>query len=156
MMVDHFQHFQSMLSNSLTPITLISGVGLIMLCMTNRYNHSTDRIRQLIKKREDLGLAGEPDIDHEIKLIFRRASYLRRSMLCLSLSAVCSGLLVATNIVSHFSETSFVVISSLLLIAALLLIVLSTAFFSAEIGVSLHALGMAVKHLPGKKPSKKH
>lgn len=41
--------FQDMLVNALTPITLISGVGLLMLCMTTRYNHATDRIRQLIK-----------------------------------------------------------------------------------------------------------
>lgn len=143
--------FQGMLANSLTPITLISGVGLIMLCMTNRYNHSTDRIRQLIKKRDDLGLAGEPDIDREIRIIFRRALFLRRAMLCLSLSALCSGLMVAANVIQHFSGTSFVALSSLLLVAALLLIVVSTAFFSVEIGVSLHALGMAVKHLPGKK-----
>lgn len=148
-------HFQGMLANSLTPITLISGVGLIMLCMTNRYNHSTDRIRQLIKKREDLGLAGEPDIDREIRLIFKRANLLRRSLLCLSLSAACSGLLVGLNVFSHFSETSFAMVNSLLLIAALLLIVLSTAFFSMEIGVSLHALGMAVKHLPSKQSSKR-
>ena len=45
--------FQDMLVNALTPITLISGVGLLMLCMTTRYNHATDRIRLLILFRED-------------------------------------------------------------------------------------------------------
>lgn len=146
--------FQGMLANSLTPITLISGVGLIMLCMTNRYNHSTDRIRQLIKKREDLDLSNEPDIDHEIRLIFRRANLLRRSLLCLALSAACSGLLVGANVVSHLTGTGFVMLNSIFLVAALLLIVLATAFFSLEIGISLHALGMAVEHLPGKKSTK--
>lgn len=143
--------FQSMLANALTPITLISGVGLMMLCMTNRYNHATDRIRQLIKRREDSGLANEPDLDREIRLIFRRASYLRRSMLCLSLSAVCSGLLVATNVVSSLSGANLVTLAAVWLILALALIVGSTAFFCMEIGTSLHALGMAVEHLPGRK-----
>ncbi|BBF22167.1 DUF2721 domain-containing protein [Sutterella megalosphaeroides] len=142
-----FEQFQNMLVNALTPITLISGVGLMMLCMTNRYNHSTDRIRQLIKKREDGGSFVEPALDKEIHLIFRRASYLRKAMLCLSLSAVCSGLLVATNVLSNFSSTNFVTISAIWLVLALGLIVVSTAFFCMEIGLSLHALGLAVEHL---------
>ena len=37
--------FQEVLSSALTPITLISGVGMLILCMTNRYSHCMDRIR---------------------------------------------------------------------------------------------------------------
>lgn len=44
--------FNDSLSLALAPITLISGVGLLMICMTNRYNHATNRIRQLMAKRE--------------------------------------------------------------------------------------------------------
>jgi hypothetical protein len=35
------------LSDALTPITLISGVGLLLLAMTARYNYTTDRVRAL-------------------------------------------------------------------------------------------------------------
>ena len=45
--------FDAVVSNALTPITLISGVGLVMLCMTNRYNHTVDRIRQLLQLYAD-------------------------------------------------------------------------------------------------------
>ena len=44
--------FNEALAASLTPITLISGVGLLMICMTNRYNHATNRIRLLMAKRD--------------------------------------------------------------------------------------------------------
>ncbi len=145
------QAFQEMLVNALTPITLISGVGLMMLCMTTRYSHSTDRIRQLIKRREDGGKKNEPDLDREIRLIFRRAVFLRRAMLCLTLSAVCSGLLVATNVLAHFTHTNLVPASAVWLVGSLALIVCSAAFFSVEVSISLHALGMAVEHLPNKK-----
>ncbi len=140
--------FHNLLVTALTPITLISGVGLMLLCMTNRYNHTTDRIRQLIKLREDGGLKNEPDLDREIRLIFRRASNLRRSMLCLTLSTVCAGLLVATNVCSEFTGQSFVTLSAFWLICSLILIVSSTAFFCLEVSLSLHALSMAVTHLP--------
>lgn len=39
--------FAALLIQSITPVTLISGVGLMLLCMTARYNHTTDRVRQL-------------------------------------------------------------------------------------------------------------
>ncbi|MDO5530670.1 DUF2721 domain-containing protein [Sutterella sp.] len=142
--------FASMLANSLTPITLISGVGLMLLCMVARYNHTTDRIRQLLKRREDGDYSLEPDIDREIHLLFRRAKYLRRAMLCLVLSDVCSGLLVATNVLAHLTALNFIIVSSFWLGLGLALIVASTVYFSLEVRVSLHALQMAIEHLPGK------
>lgn len=144
--------FASMLANSLTPITMISGVGLMLLCMVARYNHTTDRVRQLLKQREAGDYENEPDIDREIHLIFRRSKYLRRAMLCLVLSDVCSGLLLATNVIAHLSELNFVTMSSLWLALALGLIVASTAYFSLEVRISLNALRMAIEHLPGKSP----
>ena len=37
--------FNRLLLEALTPITLISSVGLLMLCMTARYNHTTNSLR---------------------------------------------------------------------------------------------------------------
>jgi len=129
--------FAALLTNSITPVTLISGVGLMLLCMTARYNHTTDRVR-------------EPDLDFEIHLIFRRSRYLRRAMLSLVLSDVCSGLIVATNVAAHLSNLNFVTLSSIWLAFALALIVASSIYFSLEVRLSLHALETAIDHLPGK------
>ena len=114
--------FAALLTNSITPVTLISGVGLMLLCMTARYNHTTDRVRQLLKRREDGDYEKEPDLDFEIHLIFRRSRYLRRAMLSLVLSDVCSGLIVATNVAAHLSNLNFVTLSSIWLAFALSLI----------------------------------
>lgn len=142
------------LANALTPITLISGVGVLMLCMTNRYNHTTDRIRQLIKKREEGGLMLEPDIDAEIHLIFRRASLLRKAMLSVALASVFTGFLVAVNIFSSLFNLDLSIFASIGLLAALILIITSTAFFSLEITISLKALGITIDHLPKEKENK--
>ena len=139
--------FAALLTNSITPVTLISGVGLMLLCMTARYNHTTDRVRQLLKRREDGDYEKEPDLDFEIHLIFRR---LRRAMLSLVLSDVCSGLIVATNVAAHLSNLNFVTLSSIWLAFALALIVASSIYFSLEVRLSLHALETAIDHLPGK------
>lgn len=141
--------FNQSLALALGPITLISGVGLLMICMTNRYNHATNRIRQLMKKRrEDTSQALLPIIDEEIDLLYMRASLLRRGMLSVALSALLSALLVAVSVGSRFLGINLMVLESVILVAATLLIVLSALLFSSEISISLKALNLAVKNIP--------
>ena len=141
--------FNQTLALALGPITLISGVGLLMICMTNRYNHATNRIRQLMKKRrEDASQALLPIIDEEIDLLYMRASLLRRGMLSVALSALLSALLVAVSVGSRFLGINLMVLESVILVAATLLIVLSALLFSSEISISLKALNLAVKNIP--------
>ena len=141
--------FNQSLALALVPITLISGVGLLMICMTNRYNHATNRIRQLMKKRrEDTSQALLPIIDEEIDLLYMRASLLRRGMLSVALSALLSALLVAVSVGSRFLGINLMVLESVILVAATLLIVLSALLFSSEISISLKALNLAVKNIP--------
>ena len=47
--------FTLILSSALTPITLISGVGLLLLTMSARYDHTTARVRQLLHADEMTG-----------------------------------------------------------------------------------------------------
>lgn len=140
--------FELIMHNALTPIVLISGVGLVMLSMTNRYNNCTDRIRQLIREREANGFRYEPDLDREILLVYKRAAYLRKALLCISLSAVFTGAIIAVNLIAGYSGLNLAVLSSILLVGSLGLIMGAATFFSLEVGLSLHALSMAVNHLP--------
>ena len=110
--------FQEVLSSALTPITLISGVGMLILCMTNRYSHCMDRIRGLVKIRTQ------------------------------GLSRGSSGLLVATNVFGTYFGFDAAPFAAVWLVLALLLIIAATVAFAFEIRLSLHALGLAVEHMP--------
>lgn len=138
--------FNDSLSLALAPITLISGVGLLMICMTNRYNHATNRIRQLMAKRE--GNIIRSVIDTEIDLLYMRASLLRRGMLSVALSAFFSAILVAVSVSARFLDLDIHILESCILVAAVLLIVLSALLFAGEINVSLKALKLAVDKVP--------
>ena len=98
--------FVSVLSSALTPVTLISGVGLLMLTMSARYAHTTNRIRELLKTRLQLLTAGQLTkddlklIDEEILLIFHRSKLLKRAILFVVMSAAFSGLLVLTSVIA--------------------------------------------------------
>ena len=138
--------FNHALAGALTPITLISGVGLLMICMTNRYNHATNRIRQLMAKRDTAEASLEPDIDAEIEIIYLRASLLRKGVLSVAVSAVFSALLVTISVSSRFLNVDMSTLEGIT--AAITLIVISSLLFSAEISLSLKALGLAIEHLP--------
>lgn len=142
--------FNQSLSLALAPITLISGVGLLMICMTNRYNHATNRIRQLMARRagRENDEAFRLIIDREIDLLFMRASLLRRGMLSVSLSAFFTAILVAVSVGSRFLEIDSSTLESTILVAAVLLIVLTALFFASEINYSLKALKLAVDKVP--------
>ena len=140
--------FNHALAGALTPITLISGVGLLMICMTNRYNHATNRIRQLMAKRDTAEASLEPDIDAEIEIIYLRASLLRKGVLSVAVSAVFSALLVTISVSSRFPNVDMSTLEGITLVAAITLIVISSLLFSAEISLSLKALGLAIEHRP--------
>ncbi len=140
--------FQTVLTHALTPITLISGVGLVKLCMTTRYNHCADCVRQLIAERETVGLQEDPDLDQEISVLYERCSLLRRAMLCLALSTVSAGLLVALNVLESFWNLNWTGLSAALLGVALLLIIVSCVFFTLEVSLSLKAIRLLVRRVP--------
>ncbi len=142
--------FVSVLSSALTPVTLISGVGLLMLTMSARYAHTTNRIRELLRNR--LQLVGLPDkgdevelVDEEILLIFHRSKLLKRSILFVVMSAAFSGLLVLTSVLSTMFSLNLRSVEDLLLFLAVGFIVISTVLFSREVSISLRALGMTVR-----------
>lgn len=140
--------FNDSLSLALAPITLISGVGLLMICMTNRYNHATNRIRQLMAKGNIDNSIIRSVIDTEIDLLYMRASLLRRGMLSVALSAFFSAILVAVSVSARFLDLDIHILESCILVAAVLLIVLSALLFAGEINVSLKALKLAVDKVP--------
>lgn len=144
-----FSEFTQLVGQALTPITMISGVGILMLCMTFRYNHASDRIRQLIEKREEAsGTSKEPDLDAELDLIFHRAALLRTATLFVVFSAFCSALLVFGGVLGGLLGFPMDVFQSVMLCLSICGIIGSTSFFAAEISVSLHALALVIEHLP--------
>ena len=138
--------YHQMLATSLPPVTLISGVGLLLLAMTARYNHSTNRVRQLLRERNSIAPRENPDLNKEIDFIFERASLLRKSILTVVLSAPFSGLQVLASILEcvFMLDLDFLKLSFLILSICFLLI--STIYFVREVSLSTKAIGLSVDH----------
>lgn len=124
---------------------MISGVGLLLLSMTNRYSRVIDRARDLVKR---LDAGTEPNhpglLLEELRITYRRGRILRMAILLSSFSI----LFVAITVFSLFAEQMlgvhvdyFSVPCFGLALAALLA---SLYLFIRDLGVSLAGLELEI------------
>ena len=76
------------LSASIAPVIVISGVGLLLLSMTNRHGRVIDRARELIRDLEVTadGLRRKSLLE-QVRLIYRRGRILQVSIILSSVSS---------------------------------------------------------------------
>lgn len=133
------------LSDALTPITLISGVGLLLLAMTARYNYTTDRVRALLKERRQKAPVIDPVLEKAIRLTYERNHLLKNAILAVTTSAAFSGILVLVTILEHLLELNMEVWKSTMLLTAVVFIVVSTIFFVLEVQISLKTIRTSIR-----------
>ncbi|MGA2267742.1 MAG: DUF2721 domain-containing protein [Bryobacteraceae bacterium] len=138
------------LSASIAPVIVISGVGLLLLSMTNRYSRVIDRARELI---DDLNATGEEtrrkQLVEQIRIIYRRARILRLAIILSSASI----LFVAVTVLSLFAgqvlgvKTDYV--SAPCFGLCLLALLGSLYFFIRDVSISLTALELEIESYTG-------
>ncbi len=127
------------------PVILISGVGLLLLTMTNRLGRAIDRARLLkaeLSKRTD---AEREQILAQVNIIYRRARVIRLSITLAALSVLLASALIITLFVTALLhlELGFFVVS--IFIACMASLFASLVAFIRDINLSLHALKLELK-----------
>jgi hypothetical protein len=122
------------------PVILISGVGLLMLSMTNRLGRVVDRSRALA---ESLRRSPEPEHDRfrsQLRILAIRSRLLRLAITLASLSVLLAAVLVIGIFFSALLhlEVGFLII--LLFVGCLLCLIGSLIVFIRDLYVSLVAL----------------
>lgn len=138
--------FSATLSDALAPVTLISGVGLLLVSMSARYCHATSRIRQLLAERKEEPEDFHEEIDQSIDLIYKRASLLKTGILTLMISAAFSSLQVLVIVIERLFSLDLSLMKSTMLLASVIFIVISSCIYVSEVQVSVKALGLTVHH----------
>ena len=138
--------FSATLSDALAPVTLISGVGLLLVSMSARYCHATSRIRQLLAERKEESEDFHVEIDQSIDLIYKRASLLKTGILTLMISAAFSSLQVLVIVIERLFSLDLSLMKSTMLLASVIFIVISSCIYVSEVQVSVKALGLTVHH----------
>ncbi len=78
------------------PVILMSGVGLLLLSMTNRLGRAIDRARILRSEWYQAEPAVQKRTDAQLHILWRRADTLRKSIILASLSLLLAACLIIT------------------------------------------------------------
>ena len=127
------------------PVILISGVGLLLLTMTNRLGRTIDRARQLGR---DLPAAhGDKRTQSltQITIIYRRARVLRVSIALAGFSVLLVSALIILLFVSELMNWQANVFIVLVFIASMISLFSSLVAFLYDINLALHALRLELQ-----------
>ena len=135
------------LSASIAPVIVISGVGLLLLSMTNRYSRVIDRARDLVKELDVLSTADDRRrrlLVEQVQSIYRRARILRAAIIMSSVCIVFVALTVLSLFAGQILQTELDYVSVPFFGLGLISLLVSLYFFIQDVGISLVALELEV------------
>ena len=130
---------------SITPVALISGVGLLLLSMTNRLGRAIDRARQLAAELRQPSPRDRNEILAQVNIIYRRARLLRLTIALAALSVLLAGVLIISLFLTALMHWENGVEVSLVFIACLAALIASLVTFIYDIHLSLVALKLELR-----------
>jgi len=133
------------LQTAIGPVILISGVGLLLLTMTNRLGRTIDRARALASEAVDAGAESRGRIQAQLTILWKRARLIRSAIALASASALCAALLIIALFVTALLGFEDAWLISALFIACLSLLIGSLVVFIHDINQSLNALKLELQ-----------
>lgn len=121
------------------PAILISGVGMILLSMTNRFGRVIDRSRQLTRDLSAALPADRHRIFVEVRVLWRRAKIIRAGIAMAVLGALLASLLIISLFLGALFKRGAAIPAALFVMCMICLIGTLVLFFW-DINLSLHAL----------------
>lgn len=132
------------LQMAIGPVILISGVGLLLLSMTNRLGRVIDRSRQLADALRNAPLGQQARLSSQLNILARRARLVRLAIILSSLSVLLASLLIITLFLSALLRLEAAHLIVLLFIACMTSLIGSLIVFIRDINLSLVALNLEV------------
>jgi hypothetical protein len=138
-----------LLQLSISPVVLISAVGLLLLSVTNRLGRAIDRSRALVKDldRDHSTPCRSNEESHDLdqlRIIVRRARFLRVSVALLVGAVFCSCLMILSLFLRGFTGSVMETAVETLLLFNLLCLLGGVGFLFADVVLSLNALHLEV------------
>ncbi|MCE0523198.1 MAG: DUF2721 domain-containing protein [Methylacidiphilales bacterium] len=130
---------------SVSPVILISGVGLVLLSMINRFGRAIDTSRTLLDKAADVDPAEKAHVLSQIYIIYGRCRSLRVAITFASLSLLQIALFIGLLFLFRLFHLEMAVLLVILFIGSMATLSASLVFFLLDINGSLRALAIEVK-----------
>lgn len=130
---------------AVAPVILISGVGLLLLSLTNRFGRAVDRTRQIHAEMRAAAASDRLRLAGQVEVIYRRARLIQFSIVMCALSALSAALLILTLFLVALMKLESSALISLFFICCLGTLVISLVTFIMDIRLSLRALKLELK-----------
>jgi hypothetical protein len=122
------------------PVVLISGVGLLLLTMTNRYGRVIDRARILAAEMRETTSDDQGRVRGQLAILSRRAELIRTAIVLASLNVLLDALLIIVLFLTALFRLEVAWLISALFIAAMLALIASLIVFMVDLNQSLAAV----------------
>lgn len=133
------------LRDAIGPVILISGVGLLLLTMTNRLGRAIDRARQMANELATQTGREREQTKAQLDIIYRRAKIIRYAILFAVSSALLASLLVVMLFLIAWFGGHQAWLAGIIFIACLISLCASLVALIFDINLSLHALTLEVE-----------
>jgi len=144
------EHILQVIQAAITPVVLISGVGLLLLTLSGRLGRIVDRTRIVAAERNLAAPEHRGAFELQLRILGHRARLVRLALALSATSVAVSGLLITLLFLGLLLEWNVTVVCAVLFVVALLCLVLAMFVFVREIYHSLEALDLSVNgpHTP--------
>lgn len=129
---------------SITPVILLSGVGALMITLTNRMGRVVDRTRSLAGQLRQAPAADREHVESQLAILWRRAKLIRRAVTYAGLSMLLSCLLVMGIFGAGLLKKDFGLGLLIVFVASVVCLIAALVAFLRDVWMSLWALRLEV------------
>jgi hypothetical protein len=134
------EHLIPVLQVAIGPVILISGVGLLILSMTNRLGRTIDRSRQLVELRRTAGDDDRIRAELQLGILWRRARLLRAAITLSAVAVLLDALLMILLFVGALVRLPVATLVAISFAACMAALIGSILYFLRDINLALRAL----------------
>lgn len=127
------------LQTAIDPVILISGLGLLLLTMSNRLARIIDRSRELLDEGDKLFGVDRTRIDREIDVLWRRARYMRSAIMLTTASCLGAATLIILLFLTSMLHFDVPLLVSSVFIIGMICLIASLALFLFDVNLTLSA-----------------
>lgn len=127
------------LQASVAPVVLISGIGLLLLTMTNRLSRTIDRIR-LLCDEFPRAIGEKQHLRSQIEILFRRCRLLQKAIAAATFSIMCVSVVILLLFLMYTLEINLTLDVQVLFTISLGALIVSLIYFLIDVRVTLNSL----------------
>lgn len=133
------------LQTAIGPVILISGVGLLLLTMTNRLGRVIDRARILSADLVSASDVARPALQAQLGILWNRARLIRAAITLVALSALFAAILIIVLFFTALWQLETAWLIGALFVLCMACLIASLALFIHDVNQSLAALKLELE-----------